>query len=169
MHWFYKMLWEVQILILLLIQGQVVLINYKALCIYTRHECSKCWITNGGEVCKVLLPSVSRQSKSLMCAWLGIINPLDSLNHTNLLRNKVSRAYASFFYCTHQIISEISVKCLNIIPFSRFGMAFTLFNVLTDKLLHWSSPCTQRPGFFCVSSLHCGAVREMVIALWFST
>lgn len=73
MHWFYKMLWEVQILILLLIQGQVVLINYKALCIYTLRECSKCWITNGGEVCKVLLPSVSRQSKSLMCAWLGII------------------------------------------------------------------------------------------------
>lgn len=50
MHWFYKMLWEVQILILLLIQGQVVLINYKALCIYTLRECSKSWITNGGEV-----------------------------------------------------------------------------------------------------------------------
>lgn len=66
MHWFHKMLWQVQILILLSQDKFVLILKCCALALFVN-------AISGAEVSKALLPSVSRQSKSVMGAWLEIL------------------------------------------------------------------------------------------------
>ena len=115
------MLWQVQILSLFLIQGQAVLVIKH--CTFTIHESNECWITNC-EVWKALLPFLSRQCKSSICAWLGTIQS-----------TRISESYRSVEKKGFESLSKLlflfflaTISCL--IHLSQIPKYYTIFTFI---------------------------------------
>lgn len=135
MHRFYKMLRQVQILIFLSQDRFVLILKCCAFALFVN-------AISGAEVSKALSPSVSRQSKSVMGAWLEI------LQSTRFWIIQICWERSRLFL-TIRDLSQIS----KLGTISTFGMAHTLFSVLPDRifqetlltsLLHtktWILPC----------------------------